>query len=57
MTDLHERDRTFLAWLRNPSTTRGALVMAREKAFKEWQWCAVQRELDRREGKLPSHVR
>lgn len=57
MTDLHERDRTFLAWLRDPATTRGALVRARELAFKEWQFVACQRELDRREGKLAAHAR
>lgn len=54
--DLHARDRTFLAWLRDPKTTRAALVVAREKAFKEWQFVAVQRELDRREGKVKCYA-
>ena len=48
--DHHERDRTFLAWIRDPATTRGQLVYAREKAMREWQFVAIQRELDRREG-------
>lgn len=46
----HERDRRFLAWLRDPITTRGQLVIAREKAMHEWHWQAVTRELERREG-------
>lgn len=48
---LHDRDRAFLAWLRDPKTTRGALVYAREKAMREWQWIAISRELERREGR------
>jgi len=51
-----DRDRAFLAWVRDPKTTRGALVMAREKAFQEWHFCAIQRELDRRERALKSYV-
>ena len=46
----HALDRKFLAWLRQPTTTRAALVVAREKAMREWQFVAIQRELDRREG-------
>lgn len=56
MTDIHTRDRTFLSWLRDPATTRGAIVRAREIAFKEWQFVACQRELDRREGKLKCYA-
>lgn len=55
--DHHERDRVFISWLRDPKTTRAALVVAREKAFKEWQWVAVSREISRREGELAAHAR
>jgi hypothetical protein len=46
----HDLDRRFLAWVRSTSTTRGALVVAREKAMREWQWVVITRELERREG-------
>lgn len=46
----HALDRKFLAWIRSPSTTRAKLVVAREKAMRDWQFIAIQRELDRREG-------
>lgn len=49
--DLHERDRVFLRWIRAKNTSRGSLVVARERAMREWQFVAIQRELDRREGK------
>lgn len=44
------RDSRFINWLRDPTTTRAQLVVAREKAMREWQWLAVTRELERREG-------
>lgn len=48
--DTEGKDQRFLQWVRDPATTRGMLIMARERSNWEWHYRLLTRELERREG-------